>query len=436
MKKVLLLMAAATASLAASAEYTPGQVVAQEGYQLTLQWANDDMATDGTNLRMGIGTNDRFFWADKANKTVKVYGEKGFEQDIKLNNNVWTNITCDQAGHVIVRVDPEHAFDGAFYSTSGVAVIDADKLSVLTQCATFDTSASSGRFDGFSQVYGDATATEEPWAIYAPRQYGGCFSEFLISGDQGFFTSEYKINVTAFQPVNGTTTATVTSTAAAQQFGANGDKIAVYANPIINVTDAAHNLANTIMTFEEILDEDENPVFEQTGKYMRTPNHIGVGGFACFTINGVDYVAYPTGNGSADGFGVCEVELVDTPVSNDVAGELKADCLKAIVYASTDENYALNYTANFYWRGISVEAVEGDPNSVYIYNCGSSKPMNAMSKWKFTVPADGEGGVNVIKVNDETAPVEYFNLQGVRVANPENGLYIKRQGDKATKVIL
>ena len=32
--------------------------------------------------------------------------------------------------------------------------------------------------------------------------------------------------------------------------------------------------------------------------------------------------------------------------------------------------------------------------------------------------------------------VKYYNLQGVEVANPENGLYIRVQGDKATKVIL
>jgi len=37
---------------------------------------------------------------------------------------------------------------------------------------------------------------------------------------------------------------------------------------------------------------------------------------------------------------------------------------------------------------------------------------------------------------DENAPVEYFNLQGIRVANPENGLYIRRQGNKVEKVIL
>lgn len=37
---------------------------------------------------------------------------------------------------------------------------------------------------------------------------------------------------------------------------------------------------------------------------------------------------------------------------------------------------------------------------------------------------------------DENAPVEYFNLQGIRVANPENGLYIRRQGNKVEKVIV
>lgn len=44
-------------------------------------------------------------------------------------------------------------------------------------------------------------------------------------------------------------------------------------------------------------------------------------------------------------------------------------------------------------------------------------------------------GIEDITV-DENAPVEYYNLQGVRVANPENGLYIRRQGDKATKVFV
>ena len=36
----------------------------------------------------------------------------------------------------------------------------------------------------------------------------------------------------------------------------------------------------------------------------------------------------------------------------------------------------------------------------------------------------------------DSAAVEYFNLQGVKVACPENGLFIKKQGNKVTKVIL
>lgn len=44
-------------------------------------------------------------------------------------------------------------------------------------------------------------------------------------------------------------------------------------------------------------------------------------------------------------------------------------------------------------------------------------------------------GITTVEA-DENAPVEYYNLQGVRVANPESGLYIRRQGSKAVKVLV
>lgn len=37
---------------------------------------------------------------------------------------------------------------------------------------------------------------------------------------------------------------------------------------------------------------------------------------------------------------------------------------------------------------------------------------------------------------DTLAPVEYYNLQGIRVENPENGIFIRRQGNNVTKVVL
>lgn len=48
--------------------------------------------------------------------------------------------------------------------------------------------------------------------------------------------------------------------------------------------------------------------------------------------------------------------------------------------------------------------------------------------------ADNSGVEGIIVDNE--APVEYFNLQGMRIANPGNGLYIRRQGKEVKKVFL
>ena len=72
----------------------------------------------------------------------------------------------------------------------------------------------------------------------------------------------------------------------------------------------------------------------------------------------------------------------------------------------------------------------------------------ATNEVQFTVDNSGRVDINSINVNDpvvtgvedvtvdENAPVEYYNLQGVRVANPENGIYIRRQGSKVSKVLV
>lgn len=47
-------------------------------------------------------------------------------------------------------------------------------------------------------------------------------------------------------------------------------------------------------------------------------------------------------------------------------------------------------------------------------------------------------GVEEIAVegNDSEAPIEFYDLNGRRVSNPDNGLYIRRQGNTVTKVII
>lgn len=48
----------------------------------------------------------------------------------------------------------------------------------------------------------------------------------------------------------------------------------------------------------------------------------------------------------------------------------------------------------------------------------------------------GSSGVANISIEDTDAPVEYFNLQGIQVSNPENGVYIRRQGSKTSKIVV
>ncbi|MDE6305518.1 MAG: hypothetical protein K2L90_02900, partial [Muribaculaceae bacterium] len=58
--------------------------------------------------------------------------------------------------------------------------------------------------------------------------------------------------------------------------------------------------------------------------------------------------------------------------------------------------------------------------------------------WTPKTFVEGWSGVDAIGVDNADAPVEYFNIQGVRVSadNLTPGLYIKRQGTEATKVLV
>ncbi len=58
----------------------------------------------------------------------------------------------------------------------------------------------------------------------------------------------------------------------------------------------------------------------------------------------------------------------------------------------------------------------------------------AENKW--TVVNITDVVTSIEEVAAENAPVEFFNLQGVKVANPENGIFIRKQGNKTSKVIL
>ncbi len=50
----------------------------------------------------------------------------------------------------------------------------------------------------------------------------------------------------------------------------------------------------------------------------------------------------------------------------------------------------------------------------------------------------GQSGVADIRTEDTDAPVEYYNLQGIRMSgdNLPAGIYVTRQGNKTAKVVV
>lgn len=104
------------------------------------------------------------------------------------------------------------------------------------------------------------------------------------------------------------------------------------------------------------------------------------------------------------------------------AVDFPADTEKFELYNITMANNVISFPGNacyMYWP-------DKDTDHLYTWKEGLAS--------KLTIP-DGAGVGNVV-VEDQYAPVEYYNLSGIRVANPSAGIYIMRQGNKATKVYI
>lgn len=130
-------------------------------------------------------------------------------------------------------------------------------------------------------------------------------------------------------------------------------------------------------------------------------------GVDAFNVNGTDYIVMPTPDAAGARGNAFKVVNVAT-------GEIVVTCQGAAGFAA---NYAQDFSA-------SVNA-DGTVNIAQLVQ------GKYLAMFKLTLPASA-----IEEVAADNAAVEYFNLQGVKVANPENGIFVKKQGAKATKVVL
>lgn len=86
-------------------------------------------------------------------------------------------------------------------------------------------------------------------------------------------------------------------------------------------------------------------------------------------------------------------------------------------------------------KAMRAESAPASPNK-YIENIKrlAFNSINYLAKAYNTPPTSGIENIEADRDCDADAPAEYFTLQGVHVAEPANGIFICRRGDKVTKI--
>ena len=123
------------------------------------------------------------------------------------------------------------------------------------------------------------------------------------------------------------------------------------------------------------------------------------------------------------------------------------DLIIEVVNGADAKQFAVPFTyfidgQDYLWVSASVEltgAVVTPDTKITIRNCDEQWPdagTRALRWFIDNIVVTSTGGASVEAIAVEDAAPEYFNLQGIRVANPQTGLYLVRKGDKVSKVIV
>ena len=146
-------------------------------------------------------------------------------------------------------------------------------------------------------------------------------------------------------------------------------------------------------------------------------------------------------NTTAENLKVClirEAEVEETP---DESGKMRV----APEWTPEIVGEPVDYVIDEPWNGtnftVRTQTLKVPADGKYYVGFGANIGARAASDGRLVlkqsdIKQTSSTGVDDILTDDTDAPVEYYNLQGLRVTNPEPGLYIRVQGKKASKVLI
>ena len=121
---------------------------------------------------------------------------------------------------------------------------------------------------------------------------------------------------------------------------------------------------------------------------------------------------------------------------------LQPNVAKVLSYSTESMNFNNNEGAIVYFNIYADETFKGVEqieikNIVMATNGSENKTGNSVGYIPSNTIAIVKASLSGIESAfvEEELPVEYYNLQGVKVNNPEKGIYIKKQGEKIMKIV-
>ena len=382
---------------------------------LTKVWQNTTVpgSTSGGDIRFAAVSNGKLIAVDKGNLKLIELSETGesdyYDCSAALSTH-WTAtsmgpaISCDDAGNILV-----HTGWSAATSGSNFMIISADlKSSYKLDLSTIEDYTSL-RVDQIGRIRGNMLSSEGAYAFIAPNTAN---SVLVVKIANGAIDSNY----TQVSSNSGLTFDTSTLAQPALATVAEIDAL----------MDNDSDLTNSF-----IMRKRTNP----TNVFAWNSDNTAMEAQYDFTATTPE--GYTAKNASSEGFDwfkLYDMSYYIMPLSTDGTTTNRSTAWAIFNQDGEIEAYAAENIKTGIGQGFgSIIAVPINDYSVAIYHfvagCVAEKYTFAVEP-KSTVAVEE---IEIAPAEDVDAPAEYYNLQGVKIANPENGLYIVKRGNKVTK---
>lgn len=320
----------------------------------------------------------------------------GEESVVSVAPNANSGITVDDAGNILVGVEFSMS-----NSSTDMIIISADLKETYKLQLSLPKGVSANRIDQYGKIVGDMLSEEGAYLWLAINANERVAIVKIANGKQ---VEEYSQASAKVEIIMNSSTLAQPAMWNVAEIDALMDN-----NKNLSPTFWSRNRLNPEQLYGWNEDGTEQVLMELTEKDANgiTTTKAGAEGFATFNIAGVTYLVVPMSlEGSSRS---CAIGIYDetgklrgtyTPHTKTGYGQMGS------IVVESDGEYAVNiyrfipgtiaYKLNFYDIGTLVEDIEREENEEAVY----------------------------------------YNFQGVKIAKPANGVFIKVQGGKASKVLV